>query len=237
MYSHLSNLYLFPSKQINHFIYAQERIDQITHGFFTVLKGQWKEKKLSKTKLEIDYLLTTKFYSYLGINQQSELDLSRELDEKVFTLLMWLISFLWINLASLDRRKPFILPIMVNQYIKAPELNLQGRPSAVFIHPDNTTLLLIQTYYPSILDRSNFVHLQVAIYARILDSIGVRVHNYLHINYHTMTIIMQEFHKQTEYEKLDNFLDTFHSSIVDHDFDPPKNPPCELCEFMLICKS
>lgn len=234
MFRNLFNLSLFPSKERNFFISAQERIDQFTESFFASLRCQW--KTLPKTKLEINYLLLTKFYSYIVLNQQSEFKISHELDEKVFTLLMWLISFLWINATPIDRQKPFFLPIMVNQYIKAPELNMQGRPSAVFTHPDDTKLLLIQTYNPSLCDSQNLVHLQVAIYSQILDSIGVYIKDYLYVNYHTMAFIMQEFCRETEYKKLDNFLDSYYSSIVEYDFDPPKNPSCELCEFKIICQ-
>ncbi len=235
MFSNLLNLYLFPSKEKNFFIYAQERIDQFTESFFTSLKNQW--KKLPQSKLEIKYLLATKFKSYLDINQHSEFTLYQILDEKVFTLLIWLISFLWTNATPIDKQKPFFQPIMVNRNIKAPELNMQGRPSAVFTLPDDKKLLLIQTYHTSLYDTQDLIHLQVAIYSQILDSIGVYIQHYLYVNYHTMAFIMQEVRRETEYKKLDKFLDSFYSSIVEHNFDPPKNPPCELCEFKLMCQS
>lgn len=235
MFIHLLKLNLIPSTQFNKIIYAQERIENFTTAFFSSLKSQWNEEVCLKSRKEMDYLLKTKFYSFLDIYHHSDSALSQELDEKVFTLLLWLISKIWIDLTPQEKLKPYFLPIMTNQYIKVPELNLHGRPSALFIHPDDTALLLIQTYYPTISNMLNFLKLQVAIYSRILESYGVRVRDFMYINYFSMVLIMQGFSPESEYEQLDKFLDSFQSSMIEQDYEPPKNPPCDLCEFRMIC--
>jgi len=207
-------------------IVAQERIDAFTSGFFSTL-NKWNEKTSLRTLFDLEYLLSSKFSTHLKYENQA----IRELYEKVFTLLLWLIVHLWKKRTPNDEI-PYYLPLMVNEFIQAPGIHLQGRPSAVFRQPNESALILIQTFHQKFLQIHSF---QPAIYARILQTKGINAQDYLFVNYHRMDFKFQHL-KQSDFDSLDIFLKDFANTLREGNFDPPKNPPCELCEFKWICQ-
>ncbi|MFX1535904.1 MAG: PD-(D/E)XK nuclease family protein [Promethearchaeota archaeon] len=210
---------------------AQERIDTFTSGFFSTLKI-WNESQ-PKTHFELEYLLSSKFFTYLEPKEEKQT--LRELDEKIFTILLWLTIHLWEKNTSKDYESPNYLPLMVNEFIQAPELHLQGRPSAVFRQQNNSALLFIQTFQQKLPHIKNSEHLQATIYARILQAMGINAQDYLFVNYHSMDLKFQQL-KSGDFISLDNYLHNFKLAIREGNFDPPKNPPCLQCEFKWICK-
>ncbi|MFX0206332.1 MAG: hypothetical protein ACFFDT_10110 [Candidatus Hodarchaeota archaeon] len=102
-------------------ISAQERIDAFTSGFFSTL-SMWSEETSLQTRFDLEYLLTSKFFTHLEFYQIYDSQTFRGLDEKVFTLLMWLTVHLWEVNTPNDEQLPYYTPIMVNEYIKAPEI-------------------------------------------------------------------------------------------------------------------
>ena len=232
LFRKVHHLSLFPPPESILNVLAQERVDNFTSGFFSSLKNQWDEITLTRTRSDIIYLLNTNFFSWLDAYTRNEEKAYRELDEKVFTLLTWLVQHLWTKFTASNR--PYFLPIMVNQFIDAPNLNLHGRPSAVFLHPDQTCLILIQTFREEIQHTRDLFILQACIYSRILATMGIKSKNFLFVNYWSMTLTFRNF-TPTDFEELDIFLENFESSINEQNFDPPNSPPCELCEFKLIC--
>lgn len=213
-------------------ILAQERVDDFTFGFFTNL-SKWNEETSVKTRFDLEYLLSSKFFTHLETDARTgDLDF-RKLDEKVFTLLSWLAVYLWGKITPNIER--YFIPIMVNEFIQAPSLNLQGRPSAVFKQPNNSALILIQTLRLEFPHTRCLVTLQAALYARILDTMGIKAQNFLYVNYHRMDLLFQDL-KQNDFNSLDDILKDFQIAMREENFDPPENPPCEICEFKWICK-
>ena len=228
------HLSLSPPLESKQNVLAQERVDNFTLGFFSTLKNQWDEITPPKTRSEIEYLLNTKFFTYLDAYTRKEEEVYRELDEKVFTLLSWLVQYLWTKSTASTKQQPLFLPIMVNQLIDAPNLNLHGRPSAVFLYSDQTCMILIQTFREKLKHIRNLFVLQACIYARILASTGTKAKNFLFVNYRSMDLTFRNFTVE-DFEELDKFLEKFESSIEEQNFVPPNSPPCESCEFKLIC--
>ncbi len=232
LFRKIHHLSLLPPTESIQNVLTQEKVDNFTSGFFSTLKYQWDEITVPTTRSDLVYLLNTNFFTFLDVYTKNEEKAYRELDEKVFTLLSWLVQHLWTKFTASNRQ--YFLPIMVNQFINAPNLNLHGRPSAVFLHPDQSSLILIQTF------REEFQHtrilfiLQACIYARILATMGMKAKNFLFVNYRSMDLTFRCF-TPTDFEELDNFLENFESSIKEQNFDPPNSPPCEICEFKLIC--
>ncbi|UCG03414.1 MAG: PD-(D/E)XK nuclease family protein [Candidatus Heimdallarchaeota archaeon] len=206
---------------------VQERIDTFTSGFFSAL-SLWDAKTRPRTRFELEYLLSSKFRNHLEKFARNEEPTFRELDEKVFTLLLWLILNLW------ETEENF-LPIMVNEFIQAPSLNLQGRPSAVFRYSNNSALILIQTFRSDFPHTQRLVTLQAALYARILKPMEFIPQSFLYIDYYRMNLIFRELNS-SDFNNLDIFLKNFQIAIREENFDPPKNPPCKTCEFKWICK-
>lgn len=226
-------LSLSPTPDSKRNVLAQERIDNFTSGIFSSLTTQWDEITLPRARSDIIYLLNTKFFTYLDAYTRNEEKAYRELDEKVFTLLSWLVQHLWTKLTA-DRLLAYFLPVMVNQLISAPNLNLHGRPSAVFLHPDQTCLILIQTFREEFQHTRNLFIFQACIYARILATMGIKAKNFLFVNYRSMDLTFRHF-TSSDFEELDDFLENFESRISEQNFDPPNSPPCEKCEFKVIC--
>ena len=214
--------------------FAQERIDTFTSGFFSTL-SMWNEEISPNSQFDLEYLLSSKFFTHLEFHSKENNQPFRELDEKVFTLLLWLTIRLWEENASNDYQRSYHLPLMVNEFIQAPEIYLQGRPSAVFRQPNDSALILIQTFqqkFPHIKRGELF---QAALYARILQTMGIDVEAYLYVNYYQMDLKFEQL-KHSDFITLDKFLDDFRIAIHERSFvDPPKNPPCENCELKLIC--
>jgi hypothetical protein len=194
----------------------------------------WNEENL-KTRFDLEYLLTSKFFTHLEFYQTYDNQTFQELDEKVFTLLMWLTIHLWERNIPNDEQLPYYTPIMVNEYIKAPEIQLQGRPSAVFRQPNGSALIFIQTFHQKLPHISKKEFLQAAIYSRILESMGIDAQEYLFVNYCSMDLNFKQL-KQTDFDSLDTFLNEFRIVISEGAFEPPKKPPCKFCEFKWICK-
>ena len=219
---------------LNNNILAQERIDAFTLGFFSTL-SMWNEETYLKTQSDLEYLLKTKFFTHLDFYQTHECQTFRELDEKVFTLLLWLTIHLWeVNTPNVDQL-PYYTPVMVNKYIKAPGIQLQGRPSAVFQKSNDSALIFIQTFHQKLPHTSKKENLQAAIYSRILESIGIKAQEYLFVNYCCMDLNFKRL-KQSDFYSLDRFLNEFRIAMHEGIFDPPSTPPCKFCEFKWICK-
>jgi hypothetical protein len=216
----------------NGYALAQKRIDAFTSGFFSTL-NVWDEAR-PKTYFNLEYFLSSKFSNHLDPKEDNQT--FQELDEKVFTLLLWLTNLLWEKNTSNDYQSPYYLPLMVNEFIQAPELRLQGRPSAVFRQSDNSALLFIQTFQQKLPHIENSEHLQATIYARILQTMGITALDYLFVNYLRMDLKFQQL-KSGDFISLDKYLNDFKLAIREGDFDPPKNPPCGICEFKWICKA
>jgi hypothetical protein len=227
------HLSLIPKIETNQNTIAQERVDDFTFGFFSNLKHMLNETTLPKEKMDINYLSKTKFFTCLESYTRTEDQIYRELDEKVFTLLSWLVLYLWEKISLYNSQLSFFLPIMVNQNIRAPNLNLQGRPSAIFVHANDSALILIQTFRLEYPHMKGLVNLQASIYARILKTMGIKAHDFLYVNYRTMTLIFREF-QHVNFKDLEEFLNNFQE---EENFDPPRTPPCKTCEFELICTS
>ena len=247
LFRKVHHLSLIPQIETYQNIIGQERVDDFTFGFFSNLKNLLNETTLPKKRSDIDYLLKTKFFTYLESYTRTEDQIYRELDEKVFTLLSWLVQYLWekkgpyknimINMITRNNSQlSFFLPIMVNQNIRAPNLNLQGRPSALFVHANDSALILIQTFRLEYPHMQGLVTLQASIYARILKTMGIKVQDFLYVNYRTMTLIFREF-LPVNFKDLEEFLNNFQVAIEEENFDPPRTPPCKTCEFELICTS
>lgn len=209
---------------------SQERINEFTDEFFSVFRHQWREGTFPLKQIYLDQVLSTDFFTSLEVYKHIEDQIYRELAEKVFTLLTWLVQHLCREKNSIT------LSIMVNQFIQAPEINLHGRPSAVFINQDRPSLILIQTYNIDYLNLAYFIPLQACVYARILETMGINAQHLLYVNYRTMSLISREL-TPNDFEKLDTFLDTFQVSLEEGSFEPPSTPPCKICEFMAICNS
>ncbi|MFX1517230.1 MAG: PD-(D/E)XK nuclease family protein [Promethearchaeota archaeon] len=210
---------------------AQERIDNFTSGFFSTLRI-WNEETSSKNPIDLEYLLSSKFFTHLAFFQTHGNQPFRELDEKVFTMLLWLTIHLWETNTPNDKQLPYFTPLMVNEFIKAPEIQLQGRPSAIFRQPNDSALIFIQTFHQKL---PQIHSLQAAIYARILQSMEIGAENYLYVNYFQMDVKFEQL-RQSDFINLDKFLNNFRIAIREGSFDPPKSPPCENCEFKWICK-
>lgn len=236
LFRKVHHLSLITPIETNQNIIAQERLDDFTSGFFSNLKNLLNETTLPKKRSDIDYLLKTKFFTYLKSYTRTEDQIYRELDEKVFTLLSWLVQYLWGKKSSYNSQLSFFLPIMVNQNIRAPNLNLQGRPSAIFVHANDSALILIQTFRLEYPHMQGLVPLQASIYARILEIMGIKSQDFLYVNYRTMTLIFREFIPDN-FKGLEEFLNNFQVAIEEENFDPPRTPPCKTCEFELICTS
>ena len=101
---------------------------------------------------------------------------------------------------------------------------------------DKKVLILIQTYHFMNVQLQDFPYIQVAIYSRILESMGLKVIDFLYVNYYNMIVIKKTFTDKF-YEKLDKFLESFRSNIIENNYEPSKNPPCKLCEFKIICEA
>ncbi len=231
-YRKLHHLSLITS--INSNVFTQDRIDAFTSGFFFTL-SKWNEETSPKTRYELEYLLSSKFFTHLeNLTMTEDYDF-RELDEKVFTLLSWLIVHLWEKNTPIDEQLPYYLPLMVNEFIQAPGIHLQGRPSAVFRHPNDKALILIQTFHQKFPNIKNGESLQASLYARILQTMEINPQDYLFVNYHRMDLKFQRF-KQSDLDSLDSFLNDFRIAMREGNFDPPENPPCIICEFKWICK-
>ena len=210
---------------------AQDRIDTFTSGFFSALRI-WNEETTPRNPNDLEYLLSSKFFTHLAFFQTNNNQNFRELDEKVFTMLFWLIIHLWETNTPNDKQFPFYTPLMVNEFIKAPEIQLQGRPSAVFRQSNGSALIFIQIFQQKI---SHILTLQAAIYARILQSLGISAEDYLYVNYYRMDIKFEQL-KHSDFISLDKFLNDFRIAVHEGSFDPPKNPTCENCEFKWICQ-
>ncbi len=234
LFRKVHHLGLIPTMETNQNIFAQERVDTFTFSFFSTLKTQWNEKTLPNKRSDINYLLNSNFLTYMGVYTRTEDQIYREQDEKVFTLLSWLVQYLWEKLTPNNRQLSYFLPIMVNQFIQAPNLNLQGRPSAVFLHPNDSALILIQTYQSKSPEKEGLVSLQALIYARILEDMRIKTKDFLHVNYRAMNLRFQKI-TPSDFKKLENFLKNLQTAIEEENFDPPNTPPCGICEFKLIC--
>lgn len=215
--------------------FAQKRVMEFTSGFFLQLKEQWIEKGNLETQLDLEFLLSSKYNSYLEIRATTQDQTFRELDEKIFTLLSWLIVYLWGE-PTLNTEQHPILPFMVNELIRAPSINLQGRPSAVFKHPNGSVLILIQAYGLISPYVQRWATLHAVLYARILETMGIRANCFLYVNYYSMNLIFQEL-KNTDFRNFDRFLKDFRIAIKEENFDPLDNPPCDICEFQWICNN
>jgi hypothetical protein len=230
----VSQLSLVPSTESQFERFAQERINNFTYGFFLNLKTQWNDKNISTALLDINYLFKSKFYAHLDAYVNSKDQNYQELDEKVFTLLLWLILKLSDKKTEQEKKKAQLLPILINDLIQAPNLQLRGKPSAVFLYPNSNALIFIQSYRPVYPQTSDFEILQASIYARILTEMGLRVKHFLSVNYCTMALIFREF-SQKDFNELDKSLSHFQSCLEEQEFIPPKSTPCPSCEFRKLC--
>ncbi|MHA2226161.1 MAG: hypothetical protein ACXAC8_13200 [Candidatus Hodarchaeales archaeon] len=216
-----------PKQNSSYNLLAEERIDDFTLLFFKTLI-RWYEKSSNEMKDGLDNLLKTKFYAYLGEIKDRGY---RELDEKVFTSLLWLTQYIKAHFTQKNSKKPTYLPIIINQLIKDPDRNLQGKPSAVFSHSNNEGLILIQVFQPRLPEGCNIVSIQAVIYSSILESIDLNIQDYLFINYHTMNLEYRKL-QPSDFDKFEQILRDFQSEM---DYDPPDTPPCEICEFNILC--
>ncbi|MFW9903658.1 MAG: hypothetical protein ACFFFH_04955 [Candidatus Thorarchaeota archaeon] len=231
-YRKFQNLSLISLTKSN--ILAQERIDAFTSGFFSTL-SMWNEETSLKTQFDLECLLKSKFFTHLDFYQMHGNQTFRELDEKVFTLLLWLTDHLWGKNAPYDGQIPYCTPVMVNEYIKAPEIQLQGRPSALFRQSNDSFLIFIQTFRQKLPHLSKKEFLQAAIYSRILQKMGIAAQDYLFVNYYSMDLIFKRL-QRIDFDRLDMLLNDFRITMREGNFDLPKNPPCKFCEFKWICK-
>lgn len=225
---------LIPSIEENQNNLAQEIVDNFTFGFFSDLKTLWSESTTLTEQMELDFLLKTKFFTSLDGCSKIDTHIYRELEEKVYTLLSWLVQYLWSEATPNSRRLSHFLPVMVNQFIQSPKLNLHGRPSAVFVAPNKSALILIQTYRSEHKSIRNLSTLQASIYAQILESMEIKAKNFLYVNYHAMTLFFKNF-KPIYFKNLEKLLFRFQIAIEEKNFDPTKAHPCVSCEFNLIC--
>ncbi|MFX1334638.1 MAG: hypothetical protein ACFFAM_09335 [Promethearchaeota archaeon] len=233
LYRKVHRLSLIPPMEINEIILAQERVDRITEAFFSILKTHWHRRNDLKTQFNLNSFFDSMFSFFLKYNTQDEVLTYQELGEKVFTLLSWLVQYLW-TINVLNDKIPQFLPIMVNHFIQAPSIYLQGRPSAVFKIPKDSVLILIQTYSRELPHTRDQELLQASIYARILETMGLKAQNFLYINYCTMSLVFQEL-KHVDFLKMEISLSKFRSNLDEGNFDPPNNPPCDICEFNCLC--
>ncbi|MHA1967568.1 MAG: hypothetical protein ACW964_07180 [Candidatus Hodarchaeales archaeon] len=209
MFNKKLNLSLFPTKLMEDAIYAQDRIEKITYAFFAFLNDEIREKGKLREENDLKLLINSKLHLNYDLVSHPNNRFIQELDEKVLSLLYWITTQFWNDLFSQNRNIPYYESVLINQYIKAPELNLHGRPSVVIIQPDNRVLLFIHTYQFTSPYLKDLPNLQIAIYARILDSLGLKMSEYLHVNYYSMII---------KRKKLVN------------------NPLCAICEYNIICQ-
>ncbi|MFX0181893.1 MAG: hypothetical protein ACFE95_02325 [Candidatus Hodarchaeota archaeon] len=235
-YRWLFQLPLVPSIESQFERSAQERINNFTFGFFSNLKTQWSEENVYTALLDINCLFKSYLYTHLDIYANVKDQNTQELDEKVFTLLLWLILQLSDKNPEHEKMKSKVCPIFINDLIQAPNLRLRGRPSAVFLYPNNNTLIFIQSYHQVYPHTSDFDILQASMYARILTEMGLRVKHFLSVNYSTMALIFREFN-QKDFNDLDEFLLHFQSCLEEREFIPPKLPPCPRCEFIKLCRN
>ncbi len=220
-------------------IYAQDRIDEITYAFFASLNNEITEKNELEPENDLNQLINSKLDLKSDLFSYRYKEFIQDLDEKVLTTLNWLAIHLRRKLLIQKKNTWSNFPIVVNQYIRTSELH--GRPSAIIAKPDNSVILFIQTYQFTPPYLKELPRLQVAVYARILDSLGLLMSEYIHVNYYSMIIRQKELVGTYQYEKLDTFLKSIQSSFLEEEFDPPVNNPrdwdtCAICEYNMICQ-
>ncbi|MFX0150424.1 MAG: hypothetical protein ACFFAJ_06565 [Candidatus Hodarchaeota archaeon] len=229
-------LSLVPSTKTEFEQIVQERIDEFTFNFFSNLKPLWANINIFKGLSNVDYFLKSRFNMQLDAYIKEESQNYQELDEKVHTVLVWLVFQLLNKGNTKCKKKPFILPILINELIQVPKLRLSGNPSAVFLYPTGNALIFIQTYRPFYPYAKDIEILQASLCARILSDIGLIADRFLCVNYCNMSLIFRKF-RQKDFDELDKSLTTIQSYIEEQEFIPPKSPPCTNCEFRILYKN
>jgi CRISPR/Cas system-associated exonuclease Cas4 (RecB family) len=214
----------------------QERIDHLTFCFFSAIISSCNESSVITTRNDLEYLLQSGFYSYLDLDSNHGQNIFQKIDEAIITFLFWLIHFLWNDLEIRNRKAKKLSPIMINEPIKELELGLYGRPSAVFRLSDDSTFILIQYYNKMIPFLKDFEKIQAALYERILNSLDMNAKAFISINYYNLTIKFEKFTQEIS-SKLDSVLEEFKASVEEKKMNPRPDPPCEDCEFRLVCQT
>ncbi|MFX0142197.1 MAG: hypothetical protein ACFFDN_51640 [Candidatus Hodarchaeota archaeon] len=225
---------LVPTKETQPKQIAQERINEFIFSFFSNLKSLNANKNIFKPLWTFDYSQRNKFNTIFDVFVKNGNQNYQELDEKVYSALVWLVLQLIDSKNEQDKKKVSFLPILINDFIQAPNLRLRGKPSAVFLHPKGKVMIFSQNYQPILPHTSDLEILQAAIHAKILTEMGFIVDRFLCVNYYSMSLICRKFN-QKDFNELDKLLSHFQLCIEEHEFVPPKSPPCPSCEFSRIC--
>ncbi|WP_455141169.1 hypothetical protein [Candidatus Hodarchaeum mangrovi] len=218
------------SKEVEMEIIAYRKIEEYTKAFFTILFNPPLSYSVITHREEISYLLKARLTYNYSLESLNEL-----LVRKCFSFLGWLIQELWVMLPKNKRHQKYIHPNKIYELILSDRLKLKGCPSLVFLHPNNTYLLVIQSFNSNPISNRLIIS-QAAIYSQILwQNDKIKSNDFLYIDYQSNLIIYRKF-VQKDYQILSDFLQEFHDTIEDELFDSPNTNNCKTCEFRLICE-
>ena len=217
------------SNEIKYEIKANHLIEEYTKVFFNILYELDIDYSIIRHREEIFYLLKVRSTSKYSLNSENEL-----LAKKCFIFLQWLIQELWVMLPKDKRDQKYIYPNRIYEIISSDQLKLIGRPSLVFLLPNNNYLLVIQTYTSNPISKRLIIS-QAAIYSQILwQNNKINSSDFLYIDYHSNQIIYRKF-VQKDYQILSKILQEFYQAIEGELFNTPNINNCQKCELKTIC--
>ena len=210
---------------------AYRIIEECTKAFFNNLLNLPINFSAIGHREEISSVLKARLAHNYSLEPFNEL-----LAKKCFTFLEWLIQELWVMLPKNKRLQKYMHPKKIFEIIHSNQLKLKGCPSIVFLHPNNTFLLIIQAYNLKPISKRLIIS-QAAIYSQILwENDKIKSNDFLYIDYQCNYIIYRKI-VQNDYQILSDVLQEFYHAIENELFNTLLDTDnCKTCEFRLICE-